>query len=185
MDAEIEERFAELEGKIAILESHLKEAANDAAYNLELNAAMQRTELDIKAKEAKERDDQVKKIADLEFSISFLEKKFVELDVKIDLKAESVLVALDKAEELIHQGDNREREALRQFMKNHLHYHVELDDQVGRAFFKTHPEIVEAMSKVRSIVGIPVDPRGEKEDPHEFIERIFAKDWDGSPTPKK
>ncbi len=124
------------------------------------------------------------------FSIEFFEKQFVKFQVKTeeDIKVErKVMTAVtDKLREWINESADKERNALREFARNHLHHHVELDDYAVRAFGVTHPDIVKTMADCRAIIGSPPKILGESEDEHAFIDRMFDdKDWDGSAKPSK
>ena len=69
----------------------------------------------------------------------------------------------------------RERNVSREFARQHMHHHVDLDDYVHRAYAKTHPDALKTLEQCRKgCLGWP-EPITD-EDPHAFIDRIFSKD---------
>lgn len=130
-----------------------------------------------------------KKIAELEaklddaiFSIQFLEKNFIKLRLDLEAEHEGIMAGQQALLEWMNEGDARERNVSREFARQHMHHHVDLDDYVHRAYAKTHPDALKTLEQCRKILGWP-EPITD-EDPHAFIDRIFSKDWDGSVKPK-
>jgi hypothetical protein len=167
MDADVKNRIAELEQRILKLEAVPNQQSSGKIYATE-------------DREPRELPDRVRS---LEVGEEMMIEKFIKFQVEMESKIESHLVAMEKLVEWINEGDARERDVLREFAKQHLHYHVELDDQVARAFFKTHPDVVDTLAKCDTIIGMRMSPKPASEDHHEFIERIFDKNWDGRPKP--